>query len=148
MDSSDDNTKQLNQLLSLLSKKATALLSVMSQEQTALSSSAPEKLEPVLLEKNQLTQSLEQLEKQRLTLMQSLGINNDQLKTQKIWQDFLTIIAECQKKNEENGAIIELQNKQNQQLINVLHGFSGKNQTYNKSGNRTQNHGGRIIGSA
>jgi flagellar biosynthesis/type III secretory pathway chaperone len=158
MDSSNDNIQRLNKLLTLLSEKATLLLSVISEESTALSSATPEKLEPILLEKNEITSSLNKLEQHRVTLLQQMGFKSNEMesclqqtnqpKLNKKWQQFLDIITECQKKNEENGAIITLQNKQNQQLINILQGFSGKNQTYNKSGNTNQKKSGRIIGSA
>lgn len=123
---------------------------VLDSEHEALASSNVEQLQKTAIDKERLSDKVEQLESNRKTMLQTLGLDNDmaamkQLIQQssdinenelyKIWNMVAELAQECTAKNKLNGIIIEANRRQTHAALSILQGYQTDNpQTYDAEG--------------
>jgi len=132
------NKINLELLLRDLYESMSELAIVLDSEHTALASQDVEQLQQAALDKERLSDRVQQLEKNRTFMLQALGLSNDlaamkQLIQQstghdenalfKLWNMVAELAQECTAKNKLNGIIIETNRRQTNAALSILQGY-------------------------
>ena len=134
---------QLNELYLLLEGEISytrKLLETLNRETEILVARDISALESFTAEKAELINQLKSIAEQRETLLTEL--DDEPLKTDDqaaaLWQDLMSLAANCQEKNHVNGSIIEIGYRQSQQALDILQGTARKPELYNHAGQTTR----------
>ena len=111
---------------------AEAMLAALDRENQALLEGNTDGLNVVGAEKVKLMESLETLERERRLMAQVP--NSDT--AQPHWQRLLELMEECRRRNERNGALVNLRREQVDQALKVLRG--AELELYDASGLRAR----------
>ena len=144
-----DNLK-LELLLRDLYEAMSELSIVLDLEHKALASQDVEQLQQAAVNKDILSDKIEQLEKNRCSMLQKLGLGKDlagmkQLisrsasrtgdELHKLWNMVAELAQECSEKNKLNGIIIEAKRRQTEASLSILHGnIPGSTELYDADG--------------
>ena len=112
---------------------AEAMLAALDRENQALLDGNTDGLNLVGAEKVQLMESLESLERERRLMAQ---VPDGGTAGQSHWQRLLELMEECRRRNERNGALVNLRREQVDQALNVLRG--AELELYDASGLRAR----------
>lgn len=153
-----------SQLLTLIKQARICgerVLDLLQQENTAILARDGMAIEALVKAKLQAFERWEQVEKQRLGLLQQLGFSADNngmrscLKAcdtsgqlQASWDRLLDLTAECRRQNEVNGASIEISRQQASEALAILRGQSGNATTYGAGGTTHYSSSQRDLGRA
>ena len=134
---------QLNELYLLLEGEISysrKLLETLNRETEILVARDISALESFTAEKVELINQLKSIAEQRETLLTEL--DGEPLKTDDqaaaLWQDLMSLAANCQEKNYINGSIIETGYRQSQQALDILQGTARKPELYDQAGQTTR----------
>lgn len=134
---------QLNELYLLLEGEISCtrkLLETLNRETEILVDRDISALESFTAEKAELINQLKSIAEQRETLLTELA--DEPLKTDDqaatLWQDLMSLAANCQEKNHVNGSIIEIGYRQSQQALDILQGTARKPELYDHAGQTTR----------
>ena len=134
---------QLNELYLLLEGEISytrKLLETLNRETEILVARDISALESFTAEKAELINQLKSIAEQRETLLAEL--DGEPLKTDDqaaaLWQDLMSLAANCQEKNHINGSIIEIGHRQSQQALDILQGTARKPELYDHAGHTTR----------
>ncbi len=134
---------QLNDLYLLLEGEINytrKLLETLNRETEILVARDISALESFTAEKLELINQLKLIAEQRETLLTEL--DGEPLKTDgqaaALWQDLMSLAANCQEKNHINGSIIEIGYRQSQQALDILQGTTRKPELYDHAGHTTR----------
>lgn len=134
---------QLNELYLLLEGEISysrKLLETLNRETEKLVARDISALESFTAEKVELINQLKSIAEQRETLLTEL--DGEPLKTDDqaaaLWQDLMSLAANCQEKNHINGSIIEIGYRQSQQALDILQGTARKPELYDHAGHTTR----------
>jgi len=135
------------------------LLECLEAERSALTKRDMDGLETSINNKIQYAQSLEQLERERESLVSELGFASDadglrlcfnslpqadNLK--RLWQQLIANIEACRSSNLTNGGILESGRQHVEQALSILRGQSGSPSLYDTRGSHAANLGQRELG--
>jgi flagella synthesis protein FlgN len=136
---------QLNELYLLLQSEISCtrkLLEILNRETEILVARDISALESFTAEKVELITQLKSVAEQRETLLTELELDGEPLKTDNqaaaLWQDLMSLAANCQDKNHINGSIIEIGYRQSQQALDILQGRTRKPELYDHAGHTTR----------
>lgn len=140
----------LELLLRDLYEAMSELSLVLDSEHKALTSQDVEQLQQAAVNKELLSDRIEQLEKNRCGILQALGLGKDlaamkQLISRssahdedalyKLWNLVAELTRECTAKNKLNGVIIEAKRRQTVAALSILHGHQpGNTELYDADG--------------
>ncbi len=134
---------QLNELYLLLEGEISytrKLLETLNRETEILVARDISALESFTAEKVELINQQKSIAEQRETLLTEL--DGEPLKTDDqaaaLWQDLMSLAANCQEKNHINGSIIEIGYRQSQQALDILQGTTRKPELYDHAGHTTR----------
>ena len=113
-----DITNQMNAVVAEQIRCAEAMLAALDRENQALLDGNTDGLNLVGAEKIQLMESLESLERERRLMAQVPAVGAGQPH----WQRLLELMEECRRRNERNGALVNLRREQVDQALKVLRG--------------------------
>lgn len=151
---------KLTDLLQSETGCAKQLLVALGKEREALISRDPDALSQTADHKQAQMVELEKLETIRLGLQKAGAPNlshtfneflnwcDPEAKLEQKWADLLTIIEDCKKTNETNGAMVHTQHKQVQSALGLLCGISNDDTVYDSSGNTRRDDPGRPLAKA
>lgn len=144
------NKIDLELLLREMYESMSELALVLDSEYEALVSQNAEQLQKAAVEKECLSDKIEQLESNRCAMLQALGLDNDLAAMQqliqqftgydedalyKIWNMVAELAQECTAKNKLNGIIIETKRRQTSTALSILQGYQADNtELYNAEG--------------
>lgn len=136
-------TNQEKQLMLLLQdeiRQTQNLHESLQLESETLVTRDTDALDKVTRAKLEQLRTLELLGKQRDTLLSTVDGDplNESSQLSALWQQLLSLAAECQKINRINGGIIEVSFRQSQQALDILQGKSSKSELYDGSGQTTR----------
>jgi flagellar biosynthesis/type III secretory pathway chaperone len=136
-----------------------SLLECLEAERLALIRRDLEALEKTIQDKVQHSQLLEQLERQRESIVSALGFDTDPRGLTRcyrslpqaeqlieLWAQILTNIEVCRTSNITNGGILELGRQHVEQALSILRGQSGTPSLYDPHGATAANLGKRELG--
>lgn len=135
-----DLTTPMVTLLQEQIRCAEAMLEALDRENQALLEGNTDGLNLVGTEKVELIESLESLERER-RLMAQVPDAEDPLNgaEQTHWRRLLEVMNECRKRNERNGALVNLRREQVDQALRILRGT--ELELYDASGLRARGTG-------
>ncbi len=158
-----DNLK-LELLLRDLYEAMSELSLVLDSEHKALESEDVEQLQQAAVNKDQLSDRIEQLETNRVAMLQKLGLGKDlaamkQLingsssragdELYKLWNMVAELARECTVKNKLNGVIIETKRRLTDSSLSILHGnIPGNTELYDADGAKIASKGRSTIARA
>lgn len=144
------NKIDLELLLRDMYESMSELSIVLDSEHEALASSHVEQLQKAAVDKERLSDKVEQLESNRTAMLQALGLDNnlaamqqliqqssgyDENALYKIWNMVAELAQECTAKNKLNGIIIETNRRHTNAALSILQGYQADNtQTYDAEG--------------
>lgn len=153
------NAKQLDELIKQMDETAQVFHRCLQEETSALAASDSDSLNTITRQKQDLAQTLEAQEQNRvallaaahmpteaqqlLSLLQAQGLQN----TAGRWQTMLENLQACKALNEKNGEIIQQRCKQLNQTINLLFSPPEKN-VYSGEPLEKPLFSGQLLGSA
>ena len=127
-----------------------ALLEVLRLEYQALSENHREGIEQAARDKNRLTGLLEDLEKERVTVLRGAGLDLDrsgvmaylsrhdrplQDPVSRLWQQIEELSQSCEQQNRTNGIVIEHNRRHTETALTILQGQTAETELYSASGN-------------
>ena len=115
-------TTQMDAVLAEQIRCAEAMLAALDRENQALLEGNTDGLNLVGAEKVQLMESLETLERERRLMAQIPADSGGYQSEQPHWKRLLELMEECRKRNERNGALVNLRREQVDQALKVLRG--------------------------
>lgn len=133
---------KLELLLRDMYESMSELSLVLDAEHAALGAQEVEPLMQAAIDKERLSEKIEQLEQQRITLLAEHGLGNDLAAMKqlleltsgadenalyKLWNMIAELAQECTEKNKLNGIIIETKRRQTTTALSVLHGYHTDN---------------------
>lgn len=136
------NKVDLELLLREMYESMSELALVLDSEYEALVSQNTEQLQKAAVEKECLSDKIEQLESNRCAMLQAHGLDNDLAAMQqliqqftgydedalyKIWNMVAELAQECTAKNKLNGIIIETKRRQTSTALSILQGYQADN---------------------
>jgi len=157
--SAEGTQQSLQRVLTQEAQCSEHLLACLQAERRALAQRDMDALQNNTREKLQYTEQLEQLERQRETLVAELGFGTgsselkhcfdslaqrDQL--QHLWQQVLNNIEACRDGNLTNGGILEAGRQHVERALCILRGQSGAPALYNPNGDTSADLGRRELG--
>ncbi len=113
--------RELAGLLDEQLKVARTMLAALDAEHEALRLGNTDFLNAAGAEKAQLVTELEQLEQERQLMVQVTGQPSSS-EARKSWSDLLGLMAECQKRNEQNGSLVRWRREHVARALRVLRG--------------------------
>lgn len=136
-----DVTTQLDAVLAEQVRCAQAMLQALDEENRALLDGNTDGLNLVGAEKVRLMESLESLERERRLMLELPAASGENRSEQGDWKRLLELMEECRRRNERNGALVNLRREQVDQALRVLRGT--ELQLYDASGLRARDTGSR-----
>lgn len=128
------------------------LCDVLTQEFTLLQSNDPDKLHQLIEKKNNLIINLEQTASKHNLQLEQMGYSGDRQgiercieelsethQSKALWDSLKKLLAACQRQNEINSGVIALSRRQISNAIELLHGLTGGEKTYNPAGESQAN---------
>lgn len=106
-------------------RSAQAMLAALEHEQTALRDGDAERLNAAGADKARLVETLEHLEHERRDLIKALSIelsSVDDTGAAEKWHELLQLIAECRRRNQQNGGLVKARREQVLSALKVLQG--------------------------
>ena len=106
-------------------RSAQAMLAALEHELRALREGDPERLNAAGADKARLVETLEHLEHERRDLTSALRIELstvDDVDAADKWRELLELIAECQRRNQQNGGLVKARREQVLSALKVLKG--------------------------
>jgi flagella synthesis protein FlgN len=132
---------------------ARSLLDALESELQALNARDASSLEKIIAEKDQLVSRLNQLGHQRDQLLSSLGYTTDrqgldaciahydqQQSIGKTWEELMSLVETCQRQNQVNSGIVQLNQQQVVQALQILRGEKDNADIYDPNGRRHSSH--------
>ena len=142
---------RLNELLRAEYECAGRLQSVLLTEAEALEGRDLDALEQLVGEKHQLMQRFEQLDSDKLRLLQSQGYDGDQAGIEACiawcdetgqllrgWRSLMERLRNCQQQNRVNGITLDASRRHAQHALNLLRGESSLPDLYSPAGITSQ----------
>ena len=155
------NAERKQQLVDVLQSQlacSKSLLQCLESERIGLTTRNLEQIEQSTRDKLGLTQTLEQLDARRTSLLNDLGYSSNARgmhqcivelpETKPLWLHILENLSACRNSNLTNGAILESGRQQAEQALTVLRGQHNSPKLYNTEGNTRPNFGNRELGKA
>ena len=158
-----DNLK-LELLLRDLYEAMSELSLVLDSEHQALATQDVEQLQQAAVNKDLLSDRIEQLEQNRVAMLQQLGLGKDLAAMQqlingssaragdelyKLWNMVAELAQECTVKNKLNGVIIEAKRRLTETALSILHGnIPGNTELYDADGAKIGTKGNSTIARA
>ena len=142
---------QLLSLLNDMADKLGQLALILQEEQTALVQKEFTALETHARNKETLSAEIEQLEKQRQAICQTLQIDKDftsiksflsrlsnkvAAKFEQQWNTITSLSNQCASQNQVNGILVAHQQRRAQQALALLRGITGHNELYSAKGSQ------------
>jgi flagellar biosynthesis/type III secretory pathway chaperone len=130
-------------------RNAQAMLSALDHEQDALREGDAEGLNAAGADKARLVETLESLEHERRDLASVLEIelaSVDDTDAAVKWRELLQLIAECRRRNHQNGGLVKARREQVLSALKVLRGSD--QELYDAHGLERAPSGARRLGSA
>ncbi len=136
-------------LLRDIAEHLTQLSQILENEYTSLSDNDLERIIQAANDKNRLFELIEDLEKERHTVLLAAGLDFDSSgimaylqrspsqannETASLWQQIETLTRQCRKQNQINGIILEKNRRRTEKALAILKGQSPQMGTYNASG--------------
>ena len=136
-------------LLRDIAEHLTQLEQTLENENAALLDNDLDRILHAATDKNRLFEFLEDLEKERHTLLLAAGLDFDSSgimaylqrepspvndETAAIWQQIETLTRQCRKQNQINGIILEKNRRRTEKALAILKGQSSQVATYTASG--------------
>lgn len=127
-----------------------ALLEVLHLEYQALSDNNREGIEQAARDKTRLTGLLEDLEKERVTVLREAGLDLDrsgvmaylsrhdrprQDPVSRLWQQIEELSQACEQQNRTNGIVIEHNRRHTETALTILQGQTAETELYSAKGN-------------
>lgn len=106
-------------------RSAQAMLNALELELHALRENDAERLNAAGADKARLVETLEHLEHERRDLTRALSIELstvDDVDAAEKWRELLDLIAECQRRNQQNGGLVKARREQVLSALKVLKG--------------------------
>ncbi|VAW97415.1 hypothetical protein MNBD_GAMMA23-920 [hydrothermal vent metagenome] len=142
-------TRNITPLLEDIANYLEQLFHALENEYTALSNNDLQAIESIAQEKTILMEQLEDLNKERHTLLEAAGLNlsengiddflnsstladNPVLKT--LWGNISSLSKQCEKQNNINGIIIENNKRHTENALSILQGKQQTTELYSSKG--------------
>ncbi len=152
-------TRNITPLLEDITNYLEQLFHALENEYQALSDNDTQAIESIAQEKTMLMEQLEDLNKERRTLLEAAGLNlntsgvddflnsstiPDKPKLKTLWGNISSLSKQCDKQNNINGIIIENNRRHTENALSVLQGkqqtaelYSSKGQSIKMAKNQT-----------
>ncbi len=159
MQAEADKQQTLQMVLAAEAACSGELLACLATEREALVNRDMPRVEATTAQKLQLSQQLEELERQRAALVTGLGFGpgGDDLRDcysrlpqaedcQRLWQLILDNLRACRHGNLTNGGILEASRQHVEQALAILRGQTDAPGLYSPDGDSNANLGQRVLG--
>lgn len=142
-------SKTILPLLQEISSYLQQLLNALNNEHKALSENDLQSVQTIAEEKILLMEHLEDLNKERRTLLETAGLditstgiadffqnsNSPRAPQMKaLWEAISTLSSQCEKQNNINGIVIEANKRHTENALSILQGKQQKTELYSKKG--------------
>ena len=142
---------QFVELLRQIKSQLGELSDALQQEQRALRDQHIERLGELAIQKEAYTSLINQLEQQRVQLLQAEGFGADPESMaqfvstlvaslrghgEQLWNEILPLAAECERLNKLNGIVLSHQQKRAQSLLALLRNEAGASDVYGANGSK------------
>lgn len=106
-------------------ESAQAMLSALDHERSALCDGDADRLNAAGADKARLVDALDSLERERRDLAAALHVELSKVEdtdAAEKWRELLELIAECQRRNQQNGGLVKARREQVLRVLKVLQG--------------------------
>lgn len=140
-----DSQRAMGRLLECETEEIVRLGQLLQQEYSALKTNNLAGIESAAYAKQQPLARLETYEQQRNEVLQRANLSSDEIGMQlylqsadagikRLWQQLLTLTAQCRQQNQINAALVELSRRHTQRVLTLLRGQTDHQTLYGPAG--------------